>query len=629
MPVLHCTRSAPAFYLKLSFAWFTTTLLLVTALAPLRAEEMVSVEKNRMIRMRDGVHLATDIVLPTDATSPLPCILIRTPYNKDGSTELGKFFSAQHYAVVIQDVRGRYHSNGTFYIYTNEGPDGFDTVSWIAQQPWSNGKVGTYGGSYLAATQNALAVLNPPALKTMFVLVGTSNYIEDGAGRGGAFALLHNMTYAFRLAMLGHESASNPVIKTALTEAYDKLPEWLWYAPLNSHSPLRHTPSYNRWYSDWRNHPTYDRYWKQNGYNFEEFHPSFPSIPIYFVGGWYDLFKRGTLMNFQRLATRSAETKLVMGPWTHSTGVTYAGDVDFGKTAAMNLRDEAMQWFDHTLKKTNPNIQSKPPVRYFQMEGTTTAKNSDGRLQSGGQWASSSQWPPENLASMQWYLHDDGSLERTRCKCQHFDLFSFTPEHPVPTIGGNIDSGRHIIPRGPQNQIPQKDHFAASSTLPLSARHDVLVFETAPLATDVDVVGPIHVKLWVSSTATDTDFTAKLIDVFPPSEDYPNGYSMNVEDGILRMRFRNSREKEELMVPGTIYPITIDLWATANRFSPGHRIRVDISSSNFPMYDINPNTGEPLGKHSHSVPALNRVYHDREHPSHLHLSVRTPLSEKR
>ena len=607
---------------------------IVLAVASVAQADIVQVRirKNVMMPARDGVRLATDVYLPDGEPvppGPFPAILIRTPYSKAGVAKTAEFFTKFGYAVAVQDVRGRYSSEGTFYIYTQEGPDGKDAVEWVAARPWCNGDVGTYGGSYLAATQNALAVLRPPHLKTMFILVGTSNYVEDGAGRGGAFALLHNATYGFRLAYTGKEArtydAEEPedtASGLAVKRAYEKLGDWLKAAPLKDNSPLAWTPSYRKWYADWRAHPTYDDYWKQNGYNFEEYYSQYPDIPICFVGGWYDIFKRGTLNNFKGLSGRKSYTKLLMGPWTHSTGKTFAGDVDFGKQAEMKMKHAAVRWFDHFLKGKDQGIEKEPPVKYFLMGAGKTAKNKDGRLQSGGGWKTAATWPPKGFVEQRFYLHRDGSLKTTTAPKPDRSIFQYDPRNPVPTIGGNIDSGKHLVRRGAQNQVSIKGDFAATDELPLSARRDVLTFETAPLAYDIEVTGAIRAELWVSSSAKDTDFTAKLIDVYPPSKDYPDGYAMNLEDGILRMRFRNSREKEELMSPQGLYKVRINLWATANLFRKGHKIRLDVSSSNFPMYDVNPNTGEPLGRHTRLESALNTVYHGGERPSCLVLPVR-------
>ena len=349
----------------------------VLGLAPLSYAEspkgpiQVRIWKNVMVPMRDGVRLATDVYLPNGETTPpgpFPVILVRHPYGKHRSAATAEFFTTHGYAAAIQDTRGRYDSEGEFYIYVNEGEDGYDAVEWIASQPWSNGNVGTYGGSYSAACQNALAALRPPHLRTMFAYVGTSNYIEDGAGRGGAFALLHNMVYGFRLAQTGKETKpadpdqeeDTPTLE-AMTRANEQLRSWLMAAPLKSTSPLSWTPSYAKWYADWRAHPTYDDYWKQNGYNFEERYSQYPDIPIFYIGGWYDIFKRGTVKNFQGLTGRQGYVRLLVGPWTHSTQQTYAGDVDFGPEAKMTLRKKALRWFDQFLKGKDLGLEQEAP----------------------------------------------------------------------------------------------------------------------------------------------------------------------------------------------------------------------------------------------------------------------------
>ena len=618
-------------WLAVAAAAVAIGLTLTSHARPPEGPIQVRIWKNVMVPMRDGVRLATDVYLPNGETTPpgpFPTILIRHPYGKIRSGATAEFFTTHGYAAAIQDTRGRYDSEGEFYIYVNEGEDGYDAVEWIAAQPWSSGDVGTYGGSYGAACQNALAALRPPHLRTMFAYVGTSNYIEDGAGRGGAFALLHNMAYGFRLAQLGKEAESGDPdqeeespTRLALNRANEQLANWLMRAPLKSTSPLSWAPSYAKWYADWRAHPTYDDYWKQNGYNFEERYAQYPDIPICFIGGWYDIFKRGTLKNFQGLSGRQGYVHLEVGPWTHSTGRTYAGDVDFGPEVKMTLKKKAVKWFDQFLKGKDLGLEQQPPVKYFVMGAKKSKRNEKGRLQSGGAWKSSETWPPAGSRQLRLYLHGDGSLRREPPGEPGTSGFEYDPRRPVPTIGGNIDSGKQLVRRGAHNQTPIEGEFAATDLLPLSSRSDVLSFQTPPLEEDLEIAGPMRVELWVSSTAKDTDFTAKLMDVYPPSTDYPEGYAMNLEDGILRMRFRESREREHLMEPGAVYRIEIDLWDTANRFHKGHRVRLDISSSNFPFYDVNPNTGEFLGRHTHMKTAVNTVYHAPDGASALVLTV--------
>jgi hypothetical protein len=590
--------------------------------------------------MRDGVKLATDVYRPARdgeaIPEKLPTLLCRTPYGKHlrpptesgyGCSETTATFFARHgYVVVVQDIRGRYESEGTFYPYVNEGPDGYDAVEWAAGQPWSNGDVGTFGASYYAATQMALAVESPPHLKAMMMRVGTSNYWEDGAGSGGAFALRHNLAYALVLASESQEAYADPPIRTALLQAQEKdeLSNWLLAYPFRIHgSPLAVIPSYGKWFQDWVDHSSFDDYWKQNGYNFELYHDKIPDVPIFLVGGWYDIFLRGTLRNYTGLsAIHQSSTQLMVGAWTHGVGPRSSGDVDFGDTAAVDLDRMQISWFDQVLKGKDTALQDGPPVKLLLMGGGDGTRNPEGRLNHGGEWVSLSSWPPEETRSMRYYLQSDGGLSAAPPASSQPSVYTFDPTDPVPTIGGKVSSGNNVSPAGPYDQrCIEGKFFPCKDNLPLSARRDVLVFQTPPLEEDVVIVGPITVKLWASSIAADTDFTAKLVDAYPPSPDYPRGYDMLLADGIVRARFRNSLEKPELLEPEEIVEVTIDLLGIANRFQKGHRIRLDISSSNFPFYDVNPNTGERPGHHPRRIPAVNTLYHDPDHPSHILLSV--------
>jgi len=595
------------------------------------------VVKNVMVPMRDGVKLATDVYLPAagGAVAPgrYPVLVSRTPYGKDPapsspeSENLAYHFAQLGYAVVVQDCRGRYHSQGTFYIDINEGKDGYDTVEWAAQQPWSNGKVGTYGGSYLAQTQNALAVLRPPHLAAMFVMVGTSNYFDEGAYRGGAFTLLHNLVYPLILTSTSQEAQRDPALKAAMLQAlHEQVGDWLRAYPYRPNaSPLLLDPVNQRWFQDFVDHPTYDDYWKQNGFNFEAAYDKYPDIPIYFLSGWYDLFERGTLHNYLGLASRhKSPTKLLMGPWVHGIGPRASGDVDFGPSAAVDLRAEQERWFDEVLKGKHNGILEEPPVRLFIMGGGEGARSEKGLMEDGGRWLGTTAWPPPDSSSRAYYLHGDGSLSERAPGDETPSSYLFDPHHPVPTIGGQIDSGKDLSPDGPRDQRCTPKIFGCENDLPLSSRRDVLVFQSPPLESDVVIAGPVTVDLWVSSSAPDTDFTAKLVDVAPPNRDYPWGYAMNLADRIVRVSSGDDAPARSLMKTGKIRKLTIDLIGTANRFQTGHRIRVDISSSNFPFFDVNPNTGERPGYQTHAVAAQNTVYHDREHPSHISLAVVRP-----
>lgn len=604
---------------------------------PSNQKFQVVVAKNVMVPMRDGVKLATDVYMPArgGAVAPgkFPVLVSRTPYGKNPASDLPDWenvayrFAQLGYVVVVQDCRGRYNSQGTFYIDVNEGRDGYDTVEWAAGQPWSNGKVGTYGGSYLAQAQNAMAVLRPPHLAAMFIMVGTSNYFDDGAYRGGAFTLLHNLVYPMILASTSQEAQRDPGLRTAMLQAtHEDLGGWLRAYPYRANaSPLLVSPVNERWFEDFVQHPTYDDYWKQNGFNFEIAYNKYPDVPIYFLSGWYDLFERGTLHNYMGLAARhKSPTKLLMGPWVHGIGPRASGDVDFGPVAGVDLVWEQQRWFDQVLKGDHAGILEEPPVRLFIMGGGAGTRTEKGLMEDGGGWLATTAWPPPAASSRAYYLHEDGSLSDQLPADEAPSSYSFDPQHPVPTIGGQIDSGKDLSPDGPRDQKCTLKIFGCDNDLPLSSRRDVLVFQTPRLASDVVIAGSVTVDLWISSSAPDTDFTAKLVDVAPPSRDYPWGYAMNLADRIIRVSSGDDVATRRLLKPSEIRKVTIDLVGVANRFETGHRIRVDVSSSNFPFFDVNPNTGERPSDWTHEATAVNTVYHDRVRPSHVNLPIMPP-----
>ncbi len=594
-----------------------------------------------MVPMRDGVRLATDIYRPARegraVDGRFPTLLCRTPYgtsfrNPDAtgygcSEEPARSMARHGYVVLTQDVRGRFDSEGEFYAYVNEGPDGYETVEWAAAQPFSNGDVGTFGASYYAATQNALAAERPPHLKAMFQRVGSSHYWLDGAGSGGAFALRHNLAYALYLASTGQEADRQPALKTVLQAALqrDNLAAWLWAYPYRPHgSPLELVPSYQRWFQDWVDHSGLDDYWTQNGYAFEPYYDNYPDIPVYFVGGWYDIFLRGALNGYSMLsAIQSSEKRLLVGPWTHAVGPRTSGDVDFGVDAAIDLEAEQLRWFDHVLRGKDTGFSDEPPVRVFVMGGGDGSRTTEGRHRHDGRWRSLGGWPPAAAESRAYYLQPNGRLDlQAPRSIAEPSVFTFDPTDPVPTIGGKVSSGNNMSPAGPYDQqCDTTRFFPCKDNLPLAARRDVLVFQTAPLQEDVVVIGPLTVTLWIASSAVDTDFTAKLVDVHPPGPHAPAGYSMLLADSIVRARYRDSLATAKPLAPDEIYEIEIDLLGTATRFKKGHRIRLDVSSSNYPFFDVNPNTGERPGHHTHMAPARNSVYHDRMRPSKLQMLI--------
>ena len=621
------------------------------------ADHDAVISRDVMVPMRDGVRLATDIYRPASGVDPLggsfPTLLVRTPYDKsspDTVEKKGLYFARRGYAVVIQDCRGRYASEGEFYFLAQEAEDGFDTMDWLSHQPWSNGKVGTFGTSYLAWVQNALAALNPPNLAAMYVNEGGANAHTSSVRHNGAFEMRF-MAWGFRALVTGTK-IDDPVVGQSLRQVQFR--DWLKRLPLKPGlSPLALVPMHERWVFDIWTRGDYDEYWKQPGFDFEEHFENHADVPILFSGAWYDSYTRSTLENYVRFSRgKHGPIRLMMGPWTHGgdkVDLTWSGDVEFGPEASIagNLADDVndhhLRYFDHWLKGMENGIAGEPPVRIFVMGGGDGHKTPEGRLYHGGQWRTEQEWPLTRANFTPFYLGDRGELTTDEPRVVSSETsFRFDPDDPVPTIGGNISSLTDVLDVdpglvdkvamedrignittvGPQDQRPNRATFGANPPyLPLASRQDVLVFQTEPLTVPVEVTGPLSAVIWVSSSAPDTDITVKLVDVYPPNPDYPDGYAMNVSDSILRLRYRNSRERAELMQTGEVYRVEIPMYGTSNVFNTGHRIRLDISSSNFPRFDINPNTGEPLGRNTHTQIAINTIHHDSNHPSHILLPV--------
>lgn len=588
-------------------------------------------ERDVMVAMRDGVRLATDIYRPLHASMPagttFPVILERTPYDKLGVTlvSTAKFFARRGYIVALQDVRGRYRSEGEWYPFALEGPDGFDTIEWLAGRPWCNGNVGTIGLSYSGSNQTALATLNPPALAAQFVSEGMSNYHTSAMRQGGAMELRF-MIYAFHMAVTSPEAAASRPLRLLLERERANIREWLRRTPLQRGvSPLRHLPSYERWVLDVLKHGDYDAYWKQNGYNVEEYYSEHKDVPVCFLTGWYDSYCRSVTDNYVALSkSKRGPVRLIIGGWPHSVapiGQCWAGDADFGPDAAIDYDDLRLRWFDEHLGGFDSGLATEPAVRLMIMGGGSGRRTDEGRLDVGGHWQEFADWPPPAELTP-FYLQPDGSLRPLLPPTAAMaSRYRFDPSDPVPTIGGNISVGYEIMPPGGYDQRGREGLFGTEDHLPLAARHDVLVFETPPLEKDITVIGPLTVKLWAASSEIDTDFTAKLIDVYPSNADYPDGYALNLADSIIRARYRNSREHAEFMRPKQVYEFTIVLFPIGNLFKAGHRIRIDISSSNFPRFDVNPNTGGALGATDELRVANQAIYHDLEHPSHVVLPI--------
>lgn len=588
----------------------------------------VVVQKNVMMPMRDGTRLAADLYLPARdgrvAGGRFPSVMERTPYDKEGKVNEGRYFARRGYVAVMQDVRGRFQSEGEWYAFAKEAPDGYDSVEWAAAQPWCDGNVGTMGGSYCGSDQSALATLNPPHLRAMVVAVGTSNYHKSSMRQNGALELRF-MVYAFRMATTSREALADVALRAALTADFERVGEWLTRTPYKKgSSALRFLPSYEQWLLDLLAEGDYNDYWKQRGYAIEHYYEEHADVPTIYLGGWYDSYARGTTDNYVALSKmKKTPQRLIMGPWTHGGwGASFAGDVDFGPDAAMDdYNGYRLRWFDRWLKGIENGVDRERPVRIFVMGGGGSRKDRNGRLLHGGAWRDAADWPLPGARATPYYLHADGTLGPDPPRASAPSRYTFDPRDPVPTVGGGISAANEVMQPGAYDQRGGKRFYGCRDTLPLSARSDVLVYQTPELTEDAEVTGPLVVRLWASSSARDTDFTAKLIDVHPPNADYPDGFAQNLSDSILRGRYRNSRDRAELMTPGEVYEMEIVMYPTSNVFCKGHRIRLDISSSNFPRFDVNPNTGGALGRERRVVVAENAVYHDPERPSHVVLPV--------
>ena len=628
-------------------------LLVAAGLAPAAAHAAeppfdVVLESNLGVMTRDGVRLATDVYRPARGgravAGRFPAIMERTPYGRNVTSfrditqasdkpltraQVAEIYVRRGYVVIFQDCRGRYDSGGVFTKYLSEGADGFDTCAWIVRQPWSDGRIGTMGLSYAAHTQVALACLNPPGLKAMFVdCGGVSNAYQGGIRQGGAFEL-KQVTWAYNLGLESPEAARDPKLMADL-KAQD-LKAWFAAMPwTRGHTPLSLLPDYEAYvYDQWR-HGTFDGFWKQVGIYAEGYYDQMADAASVLMSGWYDPYSRTTTDNYLGLVGRKkGPLRLIMGPWTHGArSTTYAGDVEFGPDSTLDavghadLFAQRLAWYDRHLKATQA-ADPEPPVRLFVMGGGSGRKTPQGRLMHGGRWRSETAWPVPGTVLTPYHLHAGGGLSPYNPSATAEPVsFAFDPAHPVPTIGGAVTSGEPLMRGGGYDQREAPAIYGSRAPYrPLAARPDVLVFQTPPLTEDIEVTGAIEANLWIASDGPDTDFTIKLLDVYPASADWPDGFALNLTDGILRCRYRDSWERPSLMRPGEVYPIKVTAFPTSNLFKKGHRIRLDVSSSNFPRFDANPNTGAPEAEGLTRRIARNTVFVDSGRPSHVVLPI--------
>jgi len=555
----------------------------------------VVVEPNVAAKMRDGVTLRADIYRPK-AEGRFPVLLVRTPYDKTNESSFGMKGAARGYVVVEQDVRGRFASEGEWYTFKNESQDGYDTVEWAAALPYSNGKVGMFGGSYVGATQYLAAIAKPPHLAGICPTVTASNYHDGWTYQGGAFEQWFNESWSTGLAM---NTMRRRLEQSDALEGTKTLP-LAGYAVLEAPSAAGIAP----YFKDWLAHPNFDAYWKQ--WSIED-HYTQIQVPALSFGAWYDIFLGGTLRNYARLKAEAGTDaakrgqRLVVYVGGHAGGSTSrkVGAVDFGEKLPIDQDEMTLRWYDAILKGQANGVEREKPVKIFVM-----GKN---------EWRDEDDWPLSRAKSTRYFLHatgggatglaGNGTLSTAAPGEEKPDQYVYDPSDATPTIGGPLCCGSLPTGIGPQDQRPAE------------TRADVLVFTTPAFALDTEVTGPVALDLYVSSSAVDTDFTGMLVDV------WPNGFAQNLTSGILRMRYRNSQEKPELANPGETYHVTVDLWATSNVFLAGHKLRLEVSSSNFPRFDRNLNTGELQARATRMIKATNVIYHDKAHPSALVVPV--------
>jgi len=508
-----------------------------------------------MVAMRDGVRLSTNIYLP-EGKGPFPVVLIRTPYGKLTQAVGFAAWTRRGFALVTQDVRGKGTSEGPYRPFMDDPTDGFDTVEWIARQPWSNGKVGMFGVSAMGIASNLAAMMNPPHLVATFVMLARSSIFTQSAFMGGVFRKELNEIW------LKRQGALDVLNETFKHNVYDHFYDI-------AEMPL---------------------YWDKI------------KVPVYNFGGWYDIFAQGNIDNFVgqqaqggRLA--AGNQKLTMGPWGHGQ----IEEIKYPANSVMSYTEEALRWFDYWLQGKDNGILDEPPVKYYVMGDVNDPKAP------GNEWRAAVAWPVPAKTTSYFLTTNNGLSDKLPAEAESTETYKYDPRNPVPTIGGaNLN-----IKKGPMDQRA------------VGLRPDVLKFMTPVLDAPVEVTGRVKVELWAESDAPDTDFMAKLVDV------YPDGSERLVLDSAIRARFREGLDHEVWMKKGEVYRLTLDLWSTSIIFNKGHRIAIHITSSNDPRFDPNPNTGKPLRADNETRVAANTIHHDRAHPSRVLLPVVPVYNGKR
>jgi len=555
----------------------------------------VIVDSSVRAEMRDGVALIADIYRP-DSEGSFPALLQRTPYDRKGASSSGRLLASHGYIVVIQDTRGRYDSEGDFYPFRHEAEDGYDTVEWVAALPGSNGKVGMFGGSYVGATQMLASIARPPHLEAIFPYVTSSEYYEGWTYQGGVLMQWFASSWTSGLA--------EDTLRRRLPDR-GRAADWVLTLPVNDYPvlPLPHGTELAPYFSDWVSHETNDEYWKR--WKISDHYGSL-TVSALHGGGWHDIFSGGSIRNYigLRKQGKTAEIRdgqyMLFGPWAHTSTSDEGqiGDVVFGRDAVVDMNQMILDWYDFILKGQTNTFSTSKRVKLFVLGENV--------------WREEEDFPLERAEETRFFLHSvegangvqgDGVLVLSVPAESRIDNYEYDPANPVPTIGGRLCCGAEAFPPGPFDQSPNE------------SRRDVLVYSTPPLAFDLEVTGFVRLELYAATSAADTDFTAMLVDVDT------TGYSRYLADGIVRARYRTSTERAERVESGRVYQYSIDLWATSNLFKKGHQIRLYVSSSNFPRFNRNSNTGIPVFDATGMLKATQSIYHDSEYPSALVLPI--------
>jgi putative CocE/NonD family hydrolase len=566
---------------------------------PLPGLPEVTLQQGVPCRVRDGTTLYADVYRPA-GEGPFPVILMRLPYDKTSAENITyadpSWYARQGYLVVIQDVRGRDASEGEFIPFLHEAEDGYDTIEWAARLPGANGRVGMYGFSYAGATQLLPATLRPPSLVTVCPAMTASQYYDGWTYNQGALALAFTMSWATQLASGDARRVKDATAMTQLDMAFAGVQGWHWFLPLAAYPPL--SGSFGRYFGDWLAHPTYDDFWKR--WSIDEDYGRL-TTPALHIAGWYDVFLAGSVKNYLGLrdgaGTQEARAgqKLVVGPWLHMPWAPVSASP--GGVEPTVVDDWQLRWFDQFLKGEERGVMNAP-VSLFVMGAE--------------EWRDYADWPPPDSQPVRCYLHSagransrfgDGTLSLNQPAAEPPDVFTYDPAYPTPSLGGHSCCFTFVSPMGPADQRAAEEY------------NSVLVYTSEPLDQSLELIGEASVTLYAATSARDTDWTARLCEVFP------DGRSINLKEGIVRARYRDSLTGPTLIEPDRVYRYEIALGPLGVRIAAGNRLRITISSSDFPQWDRNLNTGGPLFGEvlTDAVVARQTVLHSGEHASHVTL----------